>query len=73
DRSLHLRRRPHPHRPLRRRVVLRPRGRPRCDPDQGADRPQRRRRLGRARRRDPGMRQPSGRGQPQSRAHGRAA
>ena len=51
----------------------RPRRRPRGDPDQGADRPQPGRRLGRARRRHPRLRQPGRRGQPQPRAHGGAA
>ena len=73
DRSLHLRRGPHPDRPLRRRARGRARRRPRGRADQGAARAPPGPRPGRARRRDPRLRQPGRRGQPQRRPHGAAA
>ena len=70
DRSLHLRRHPHPRRPLQWRPWRRAGRRSRRPSHQGADAAQRRRRLGRGRRRDLWLRQPGGRGQPQRGAHG---
>ena len=69
---LHLRRRPHPLRPLRGGARSRADRRPRHGPDRRPDRAPPGRRLGRARRGDPRLRQPGGRGQPQRRPHGRA-
>ncbi len=70
---LHLRRRSHALRPLRRRARLGADRRPRRDPDQGADGTQSEGRLGRRRRRALRLRQPGGRGQPQRRPHVGAA
>ncbi len=69
---LHLRRGPHPGRPLWRQPRRRPRGRSRCHPDPRAGPPQPGRGLGRRRRRGLWLRQPGRRGQPQRRAHERA-
>ena len=72
-RSLHLRRRPHADRPLRRRARQGAHRRSRRDPDQGADEAASEGRLDRARRGLFRLRQPGRRGQPQRRAHGAAA
>ena len=71
--SLHLRRDPHPDRPLCRRARQGAHRRSRRRADQGADGAQPGRRLGRARRGLFRLRQPGRRGQPQRRPHGAAA